>query len=131
MPSAIVPGPITAFLRLSAHVMMCPGAHERRSSLEQVPHGELDLTRRSETFRSSERVEELSEAARRQEVCSRRRGQLKPVDDVVDLDSQLHFLVANDLCVLEKGTRLPVRSEARALYCAQDCRMCRWLDPRT
>src|SRR5262249_13115191 len=77
-------------------------AHGRKSSSEQVPHGELDLARRAETFRPSERVEELSEAARRQEVCVRRRRQLQAVDDVVDLDSQLHRLVASQMYVLEK-----------------------------
>src|SRR5215471_447266 len=85
------------------------------TSLEDIPHRKLDLARRAEAFRPPEGVEELSEAGRRQEVRVRRRGQLKSVDDVVNLDSHLHFLVVTERHVLEqRNVRL---HEMRTAFC--------------
>src|SRR5215471_5397605 len=94
MPSAIMRRAIPACSSVSPRFMM--------SFSEQVPYGELNLSRRAETFGPSEGGEEPSEGARRQEVCVGRRGQLQPVDDVVDLDSHLRFLTASQRYVFEK-----------------------------
>src|SRR5262245_40160864 len=104
--------------------------------LEQVPYRELDLARSSETLGPAEGVEELSEGGRRQEVCVRRRRQLKPVDDVVDLDPQLQFLVVRQRYVLEER-RVYLNEMRAALGIASkvaECAGCRirergWIEP--
>src|SRR5262249_55908585 len=92
MLNAIMHGATNARCGVSGSFPIGSTALQSNDCLQDVPHRELNLARRSETFRPSEGVEELSEAGRRQKIGVRRRGQLKPVDDVVDLDSQLHFL---------------------------------------